>query len=100
MFIGTMNRTLIEDNLLSCSALIHTNVKHGHTGDIAFNANGERIQSFYEIINIQHGQKMVVGTYRSNTVSMHGKSRSEEISVLRRTLRTSMLFFFVLFFSS
>lgn len=39
------------------------------TGSIAFNEEGDRIESLYEIINIQQGQVKVVGTYRTNTVN-------------------------------
>ena len=49
---------------------ISTNVKHAITGNIAFNDEGDRIESLYEIINIQHGQSKVVGSYRSNAVSL------------------------------
>jgi hypothetical protein len=39
------------------------------TGDIEFNEHGDRIESLYEIINIQRGELTSVGSYRSNTVS-------------------------------
>jgi ABC-type branched-subunit amino acid transport system substrate-binding protein len=55
----------------SLRALVNTNVKHGITGNIEFNEKGDRIESLYEIINIQYGQAKVIGTYRSNTVSEH-----------------------------
>jgi ABC-type branched-subunit amino acid transport system substrate-binding protein len=58
--------------LLRFRTLIHTNVKNGITGNIEFNEKGDRIESLYEIINIQYGQSKVVGTYRSNTVSLKG----------------------------
>jgi ABC-type branched-subunit amino acid transport system substrate-binding protein len=48
--------------------LLNTSVLHGITGDIEFNEEGDRIESLYEIINIQQGQLKAVGTYRSNTV--------------------------------
>ncbi len=48
---------------------MNTNVIQGITGNIAFNEEGDRIESLYEIINIQQGQMKVVGTYRTNTVS-------------------------------
>ncbi len=51
-------------------ALVNTNVKNGLTGNIAFNEEGDRIESLYEVINIQRGQSTSVGTYRSNTVSL------------------------------
>jgi hypothetical protein len=72
MFIGTCHLFLFTFKnifLLPFRALINTNVKDGITGNIEFNEKGERIESLYEIINIQHGQSKVVGTYRSNTVS-------------------------------
>ena len=78
----------------SFSALVHTNVKHGLTGDIAFNGNGERIESLYEIMNIQSGQSVVVGTYRSNTVSENSQYHSEEISDVRRESKNSLCLFF------
>jgi hypothetical protein len=53
------------------SAFVNTSVNQGVTGDIEFNENGDRIESLYEIINIQHGQPKVVGIYRSNTVSLN-----------------------------
>lgn len=73
MSIGLLLSSVLNIVILSFSALIHTNVKHGLTGDIAFNSNGERVESLYEIINIQYGQSVVVGTYRSNTVSENRK---------------------------
>lgn len=51
-------------------AFINTNVTNGRTGTIEFNERGVRIESLYDIINIQHGQFKVVGSYRSNTVSL------------------------------
>ncbi len=48
---------------------MNTNLVHGVTGNIAFNEEGDRIESLYEIINIQQKQMKVVGTYRTNTVS-------------------------------
>ena len=39
------------------------------TGTVAFNQQGDRLGSLYEVINIQYGRAKVVGTYRSNTVS-------------------------------
>jgi hypothetical protein len=64
-------------------------MKHAITGNIAFNDHGDRIESLYEIINIQHGQSKVVGTYRSNTVSMERKCRFYQIQ-----------YFFFVFFQS
>jgi hypothetical protein len=40
------------------------------TGNIEFNEEGDRVESLYEVINIQQGQLKVVGTYRTNTVSL------------------------------
>lgn len=40
------------------------------TGNLAFNEEGDRIESLYEIINIQQGQVKIVGSYRTNTVSL------------------------------
>jgi len=54
----------------SCRELVNTDVVHGITGNIAFNEEGDRIESLYEIINIQQAQMKVVGTYRTNTVSL------------------------------
>lgn len=48
---------------------MNTSVEHGMTGNIEFNEEGDRIESLYEIINVQQGQLKVVGTYRTNTVS-------------------------------
>lgn len=51
-----------------CRALINTTISNGMTGNLAFNEEGDRIESLYEIINIQQGQAKVVGSYRTNTV--------------------------------
>jgi hypothetical protein len=67
-FIGTCHFLFLFISLYF-RTLINTNVKNGITGNIEFNEKGERIESLYEIINIQHGQLKVVGIYRSNTVS-------------------------------
>jgi hypothetical protein len=53
----------------SSRAFINSNVSHGMTGSVAFNQQGDRLESLYEVINIQYGRAQVVGTYRSNTVS-------------------------------
>lgn len=50
-------------------AFIRTSVEQGLTGNITFNNEGDRIESLYEILNIQYGEMKVVGTYRSNAVS-------------------------------
>ena len=55
--------------VLLLRAFINSGVEDGITGSIKFNEEGDRIESLYEIINIQQGQPIVVGTYRSNTVS-------------------------------
>ena len=54
----------------------------GLTGSIEFNEGGDRVESRYEIINIQQGTATVVGTYRSNTVSDNGDSREDENSAV------------------
>ncbi|CAF0902440.1 unnamed protein product [Adineta steineri] len=48
--------------------LLNTSLMHGVTGNIEFNEEGDRVESLYEIINIQNGQTKVVGTYRTNTI--------------------------------
>ncbi|CAF3877872.1 unnamed protein product [Rotaria sp. Silwood2] len=55
-------------------ALVETSVENGKTGNIAFNEEGDRIESSYDIINIQRGQPKIVGIYRSNTT---GKTELE-----------------------
>jgi hypothetical protein len=73
MFIGIYSFLFFLSvyKILFFSALVNTSVNQGVTGDIEFNENGDRIESLYEIINIQHGQPKVVGIYRSNTVSLN-----------------------------
>jgi hypothetical protein len=46
---------------------------YGLTGNIEFNEEGDRIESLYEIINIQQGHLKAVGTYRTNTVCLKSK---------------------------
>ncbi|CAM4854833.1 unnamed protein product [Rotaria socialis] len=60
-------------------AFIKTKVNAATTGDIEFNEYGDRIESLYEIINIQDGHPTVVGTYRSNTSVCHTSSMCREI---------------------
>jgi hypothetical protein len=48
---------------------------HGITGNIEFNEEGDRIESLYEIINVQQGHLKSVGTYRSNTVRLRFKEK-------------------------
>jgi ABC-type branched-subunit amino acid transport system substrate-binding protein len=61
---------LYEKKVWIFRELLHTSVVNGITGNIKFNEEGDRIESLYEVINIQDGQMKVVGTYRSNTVSL------------------------------
>jgi len=49
---------------------LNTSIVNGMTGNIEFNEEGDRVESLYEIINIQQGEFKVVGTYRTNTVSL------------------------------
>ncbi len=56
--------------IFSYRELLNTSIVHGITGNIEFNEEGDRIESLYEIINIQQGQLQVVGTYQTNTVSL------------------------------
>jgi hypothetical protein len=72
MFIGKnqISFFLLKIIFVEFSELVKTKLKHALTGNIAFNDHGDRIESLYEIINIQDGQPKVVGTYRSNTVSI------------------------------
>lgn len=53
-----------------CRELLNTSLARGITGNIEFNEEGDRIESLYEIINIQDGLSKTVGTYRTNTVRM------------------------------
>lgn len=46
-----------------------TVVLNGVTGNVAFNDEGDRVESLYEVINIQNDRIETVGTYRTNTVS-------------------------------
>lgn len=72
MFIGKIlfiEQNYQRSNVSIClRALINTIVLQGLTGMIAFNDHGDRLESLYEIINIQQQQSQVVGNYRSNTV--------------------------------
>ncbi|CAF0897335.1 unnamed protein product [Adineta steineri] len=58
---------------------LNSSVEGGITGNISFNEGGDRIESLYEIINIQHGQLTVVGTYRSNTSICTTSSMCREV---------------------
>ncbi|CAF4201114.1 unnamed protein product, partial [Rotaria magnacalcarata] len=49
--------------------LLNTSVVNGITGNIEFNEEGDRIESLYDIVNVQDGQLKTVGHYRTNTVS-------------------------------
>ncbi len=55
--------------LNSYRELVTTSVINGTTGNIEFNEEGDRIESLYEIINVQQNELKVVGNYRTNTVS-------------------------------
>ncbi|CAF0819485.1 unnamed protein product [Rotaria sordida] len=59
--------------------LVNTSVKHGKTGNIEFNEEGDRIESLYNIINIQFGQQKIVGFYRSNTSTCNTSRMCREI---------------------
>ncbi|CAF4292745.1 unnamed protein product, partial [Rotaria sp. Silwood2] len=48
--------------------LLNSSVINGITGNIEFNEEGDRVESLYDIINVQKGQLKVVGNYRSNTI--------------------------------
>ena len=71
-----------------CRQLLNTNVVGGITGNIEFNEEGDRIESLYEIVNMQQGQLKVVGTYRSNTVSFGFQG----IFILERKYRNGSTF--------
>jgi len=47
--------------------ILNAVVLDGVTGNVAFNDEGDRIESLYEVINIQNDQMTTVGTYRTNT---------------------------------
>jgi len=49
--------------------LLNTKITNGTTGNIAFNDEGDRVESLYEIVNVQDKSLKIVGTYRTNTVS-------------------------------
>ncbi|CAF0729637.1 unnamed protein product [Adineta ricciae] len=66
-------------------AFVRTSVEQGLTGNITFNNEGDRIESLYEIINVQYGDMKVVGTYRSNTRSCTTSS------MCRATIETTAL---------
>ncbi len=61
-----------------CRELLHTSIVNGKTGNIEFNEEGDRVESLYEIINIQQRQLKVVGTYRTNTVSFRVEESIEK----------------------
>ncbi|CAF3742483.1 unnamed protein product [Rotaria magnacalcarata] len=48
--------------------LLNTSVVNGITGNIEFNEEGDRIESLYDIVNVQDGQLKTVGHYRTNTI--------------------------------
>ena len=50
------------------SEILNTAVLDGITGNVEFNEEGDRIESLYEVMNIQNNQMKTVGTYRTNTV--------------------------------
>ena len=68
--IGRKYFSGVVNKFIFLSTLINTTVLSGQTGNIAFNEQGDRIESLYDIINIQNGQAIVVGSYRSNTVKI------------------------------
>lgn len=68
--IGRKYFSGVVNKFIFLSTLINTKVLSGQTGNIAFNEQGDRIESLYDIINIQNGQAIVVGSYRSNTVKI------------------------------
>lgn len=76
---GFINKDFHLFNRVISRGLVNTSITNGITGNIAFNEEGDRIESLYEIINIHHGQVKVVGTYRTNTVNYcsDGMKRSE-----------------------
>ncbi|CAF0921867.1 unnamed protein product [Rotaria sordida] len=59
--------------------LLNASVINGITGNIEFNEEGDRVESLYEIINIQQGQLKVVGNYRSNTSTCYTSSMCRQI---------------------
>ena len=63
-----LTRDRIWSKKFTCSKILETNVVNGTTGNIQFNEEGDRVESLYEIVNIQNKQMKVVGTYRTNTV--------------------------------
>ena len=71
--------------------MLKTKLKNGLTGNIAFNDQGDRIESLYEIINIQHGKQKVIGTYRSNTVSIKFKFHRIQYCFFKSTCDTSSM---------
>jgi ABC-type branched-subunit amino acid transport system substrate-binding protein len=59
----------LELRNFSFRELLNTSIANGITGNIEFNEEGDRVESLYEIINVQPEQLKVVGIYRTNTVS-------------------------------
>lgn len=59
------------------SEILNAVVLDGVTGNVAFNDEGDRIESLYEVINIQNDQMTTVGTYRTNTVRKFLRSINE-----------------------
>lgn len=58
---------------------MNTKITNGTTGNIAFNDEGDRVESLYEIINIQNRQLNVVGTYRTNTSTCYKSGECRQI---------------------
>ncbi|CAF1222879.1 unnamed protein product [Rotaria sordida] len=59
--------------------LLNASVINVIKGKIEFNEEGDRVESLYEIINIQQGQLKVVGNYRSNTSTCYTSSMCRQI---------------------
>lgn len=59
---------MIRFDVVCFSEILNAVVLDGVTGNVAFNDEGDRIESLYEVINIQNDRMTTVGTYRTNTV--------------------------------
>ncbi|CAF3093180.1 unnamed protein product [Rotaria socialis] len=59
--------------------LLNTSVVNGITGNIEFNEEGDRIESLYDIVNVQDGQLKTVGHYRTNTSTCYTSAMCRQI---------------------
>jgi ABC-type branched-subunit amino acid transport system substrate-binding protein len=51
------------------SALQSRELVNGKTGNVSFNDAGDRLNAFYEVVNIQNRGPVTVGNYTVNDVS-------------------------------